>query len=134
MSLLRSTKLREQREQLGDIESPLVSGLKRLEQRCLVRLSEAARLSEHHQMALNASIYAQRLEHTPTFEVSQEFANVLWLQKEHKLAVDYLKGLISGTAQLPQTDEEATRRALIFSRLVCTIRLLPSSIHLTLRN
>lgn len=120
MSLLRSIKQREQREQIGDLESPIVSGLKRLEQRCLIRLSEAARASEHHQIALNASVHAQCLERVPTFEVSQEFANVLWHQKEHKLAVDYLKGLVVET--VPQNAEEAMKKALILSRLVRTIR------------
>ena len=116
MSLLHSVKQREQREQIGDLESPCMTGLRLLEQECLLRLSEASRLSENHQTALNAVMHAQRLEREPSFKVSQEFAHVLWLLKEHKPAVEYLKGLVMGSAAL---DQDATIKALVLSRLVC---------------
>ena len=44
---------------------------------------------------LNAIVRAQRLEHTASFNVSQEFANVLWLHKEEKPATEYLQALLS---------------------------------------
>ena len=118
MSLLHSVKQREQREQIGDLESPFMGKLKHLEQKCLLRLSEAARLSENHQTALNAVMHAQRLEQVPSFEVSQEFAHVLWLLKEHKPAVEYLKNLVIGATASPPDDPESPTKALVLSRLV----------------
>ncbi|KAF8480561.1 hypothetical protein JB92DRAFT_3041117 [Gautieria morchelliformis] len=117
MSLLYSVKQREQREQIGDLETDFVAGLRQLEQKCLLRLSEAARHSENYQTALNAIMHAQRLARVPSFEVSQEFANVLWLLKEHKPAVEYLKNLVVGAAAPAPNHQEATKRALVLSRL-----------------
>ena len=128
MSLLHSVKQREQREQIGDLESPFVVGLKHLEQKCLLRLSQAARLSENHQTALNAIMHAQRLERVPSFEVSQEFAHVLWLLKEHKPAVEYLKSLVTGATRSLPDHEEATTKALVLSRLVRMSRLFSTTI------
>ncbi|KAF8578220.1 hypothetical protein K439DRAFT_1395785 [Ramaria rubella] len=116
MSLLGSTKQREQRDQIGDLESPFMSELKHLEQKCFLKLSEAARMSGHHDFALNAVMSAKGLERIPSFEVSQEFAHVLWLLKEHKPAVEYLSNLVDAAA--PMADcEKATKDALALARL-----------------
>lgn len=124
MSLLYSVKQQEQREQLGDLESPCMAALKLLETKCLLRLSEAARLSENHQTALNAVMHAQRLERVPSFDVSEEFAHVLWLLKEHKPAVEYLKGLVLGPAVSASHPQEETKSALVLSRLVSADNVL----------
>jgi ataxia telangiectasia mutated family protein len=94
ISLIQSVKHREQREQIGNIPTPFVTGLTDIEKRCLIRLSEAARSSSHQQVALNSIIRAQQLEKIPSFDISQEFASVLWMQKEQKLAVEFLRDLM----------------------------------------
>lgn len=62
-----------------------------LEKKCLVQLAAAAQDTGQAQMALNAVIRAQQLDTSQSFTVSQEFAKVLWLQGERKLATEYLK-------------------------------------------
>ncbi|KAH7923978.1 hypothetical protein BV22DRAFT_1196306 [Leucogyrophana mollusca] len=94
ISLLRSIRQKEEREQIGTLLSPFVRGLVDLEKSILVRLSQAARESDQLQVALNSIVKAQRLERNPTSEVSQEFANVLWRQNEPKLAVQFLKDVV----------------------------------------
>jgi ataxia telangiectasia mutated family protein len=124
MSLLLSTKQREQRDQIGDLETPVLTELKQLERKCLLRLSKAARLSESHQTALNAIIHAQRLEKLPSFEVGEEFSQVLWLLKEHKSAVEYLRRFVIDIPA-PATDAQgATKCALALSRLVRLLCLI----------
>ncbi|KAI6164632.1 hypothetical protein EDD17DRAFT_1561632 [Pisolithus thermaeus] len=86
LSLVRSVRQREEREQIGELVSPFTRTLIDVEKRCLVRLSVAARKSNQFQVALNSVVKAQQLEKTPSYEISQEFANVLWLQNEQKLA------------------------------------------------
>ena len=112
VSLLRSVRQREERQQIGNLSTPFVRGLKEIEQACLIRLSEAARESQQVQIALNSVIRAQRLDAQPSATVVEEFANVLWLQKEEKLAVQFLQNLVE---QADPSDN--TRRALWLSRL-----------------
>ncbi|KAI6041258.1 hypothetical protein EDC04DRAFT_2670018 [Pisolithus marmoratus] len=94
LSLIRSVRQKEQREQIGELVNPFTQTLIDVEKRCLVRLSVAARKSNQLQVALNSIVKAQQLEKTPSYEISQEFANVLWLQREQKLAVQFLKDLL----------------------------------------
>ncbi|KAL0953735.1 hypothetical protein HGRIS_004926 [Hohenbuehelia grisea] len=94
ISIVRSLRHKEERVQMGNLVSPLTRGLIDLEKRALLRLSDAARNARQKQIALNAIIRAQKLEKTSSFEVSQEFASVLWLQEEAKYAVQSLKGLL----------------------------------------
>jgi hypothetical protein len=95
-----------------------------IEKQCLTRISEAARESNSLQIALNSVIRAQKLERSPTALVSQEFANVLWDQREHKVAVQFLKDLIR--IHFPDIKSETTRdhtqKASLLARLVmCTV-------------
>lgn len=91
-----------------------------IEKQCLTRISEAARESHNLQIALNSVIRAQKLEPSPTALVSQEFAKVLWDQKEHKVAVQFLKDLIR--LHFPdiksETPRDHTQKALLLARLV----------------
>jgi ataxia telangiectasia mutated family protein len=114
ISLVRSVRQKEERKQIGSLATPFVRGILDIEKRCLVRLSIAARKSNQLQVALNSIVKAQRLEKNASFEVAREFANVLWLQKEQKLAVQYLKDLVDG--QNLGTDG-AVGKALSFARL-----------------
>ncbi|KIJ20941.1 hypothetical protein PAXINDRAFT_125515 [Paxillus involutus ATCC 200175] len=117
-SLIRSVRRKEERERIGDMITPFNSSLLELEKRCLVRLSVAARKSNKLQVALNSIVKARRLEGVSTHEVSQEFANVLWLQKEQKLAVQFLKDLLFQQSKaLSVGPEPAIERALSMVRL-----------------
>lgn len=122
ISLIRSIRQKEEREQIGTFIAPFARSLIEIEKKCLLRLCEAARDSNQFQIALNSVVRAQRLENTPTFEVSHEFANVLWLQKEQKLAVQFLKELvIPGDAGTSPNLIDQTKKALLLARLVWDI-------------
>ncbi len=120
ISLLRSARHKEQRQQIGTMLTPFISGLMDIEKQCLTRISKTARESHNLQIALNSVIRAQKLEHSPTALVSQEFANVLWDQREHKVAVQFLKDLIR--LHFPdiksETPRDHTQKALLLARLV----------------
>lgn len=120
VSLVRSVRRKEQREQLGELVMPFTQSLLDIEKKCLLRLSESAREAQHLQVALNSVLSAQRLEKTQTDASSQEFASVLWLQKEQKLAVELLKQIIRSydPAEGQTSEEQLAFRATLHSRLV----------------
>lgn len=119
MSLLRFARQKMQREQIGDMVSPLTQLFINTEISCLLRLSRAAREANHPQIALNSVIRAQRLSSEVTREVSQEFANVLWLTKEPKIAVQYLRTIVPCIERQDTGDTESRiQRALLLSQLV----------------
>jgi ataxia telangiectasia mutated family protein len=123
ISLIRSVRQKEEREQIGNLVSPFARALTDIEKSCLLRLSEAARAADQIQIALNSIVRAQRLERTQSFNVSQEFACVLWLQREQKLAVQYLKEIV--THQTISEDQVSpTKKALLLARLVISFRFL----------
>jgi len=117
ISLVRSVRQREERQRIGTFVTSYVQGLIEIERSCLLRLSEAARASGEIQIALNSVIRAQRLETNPSAEVSEEFANVLWLQKEEKLAVQFLKDLVHRAPLSDNSKQDLSRKALWLSRL-----------------
>lgn len=120
--MIRSARRKEERERIGDMITPFNNSLLELEKRCLVRLSVAARKSNKLQVALNSIVKARRLEGISTHEVSQEFAHVLWLQNEQKLAVQFLKDLLPRQNQIASSKPELViERALSMARLVGTL-------------
>ena len=124
ISLIRSAREKEERGQIGNLVTPFVKGLIDVEKSCLLSMSKAARESLNLQVALNSVVRAQTLEQQPSSLVSQEYANVLWLHNEQKLAVQFLKDLVvlkSGEIQ-KLTTESKLKNALLLARLV---RLLP---------
>ena len=119
VSLIRSARRKEERERIGNMITPFNHSLLELEKRCLVGLSVAARKSNKLQVALNSIVKARRLEGISTHEVSQEFAHVLWLQNEQKLAVQFLKDLLLRQEQTVSSEPEPViERALSMARLV----------------
>jgi ataxia telangiectasia mutated family protein len=124
ISLMRSVRQREERERIGTFISPLLRSLLDIEQKCLLRLSRAARASDQTQIALNSVIRAQKLDGSHMLEVNEEFANVLWLQKEEKPAVQFLQNVIKNQDS-KQTVEAKSHYALLSSRLVgfCYLQL-----------
>lgn len=105
---------REERQQIGTIVTPFLANLIDIEKKCLLCLSRAARASNQVQIALNSVVRAQHLTLNPCSEVSEEFANVLWLQKEEKLAVQFLQDLVSANGQ----SADMSRKAMWLARLV----------------
>ncbi|KAF9006180.1 hypothetical protein BDQ17DRAFT_336266 [Cyathus striatus] len=118
LALVRSVRKREERQQIGNLIPPFTLGLIDVEKRSLLRLSEAARKANLVQVALNAVVRAQMLEKEPSFDVSHEFAHVLWLQREEKLSVQYLLKLVRQDDDKAESEISSERKALLLSRLV----------------
>lgn len=119
---MRSLRQREERDKIGTIVTPFVASLIDIEKKSLLCLSRAARASNQVQIALNSVIRAQRLTLKPSSEVSEEFANVLWLQKEEKLAVQFLQDLVDNSTNVQPAD--MPRKAMWLARLVNLFLLL----------
>lgn len=117
ISLVRSVRQKEERQQIGNMMMPFVRHLLDVEKKCLLRLSQAARAASEVQVALNSVIRAQKLDANPSPEVSEELANVLWLQKEEKTAVQFLQGIVKAIPR-DGKDDRSVHYALLLSRLV----------------
>lgn len=100
--------------------TPFVKALIDVEKSCLLSLSKAARESLNLQVALNSVVRAQALEQQPSSLVSQEYANVLWLHNERKLAVQFLKELVVSKPKETQklSAEFKLKNAVLLARLV----------------
>ena len=131
-SRIRSARQKEQRLQIGDLVSPFCDALLELEKASLLCLSERARDAHQSQIALNSVTRAQMLERSSSPNVSQEFANVLWLTKEPKLAVKSLATLVSSHARIKVVDEtqHKVQHATLLAQLVRR-RTSPLSLSLT---
>ncbi|KAF9565841.1 hypothetical protein CPC08DRAFT_815090 [Agrocybe pediades] len=118
IALVRSVRQKEERQQIGNMTTPFIVGLKNIEKRCLIRLSEAARIAGQTQIALNSVLRAQHLDVTPSSEIAEEFANVLWIQNEEKAAVQYLQAVIKNMPTVLGADASYfLRKALLLARL-----------------
>src|SRR5688572_28352386 len=115
LSLLKSSRQKEERLQIGRLTSPFLDDLIELEKQCLLELSKAARNAGQTQIALNSALRARNLERSPSFEVSEEYANVLWSFREEKVAVKFLGKLVreSKFNSLPPVT-----RATLYSKLM----------------
>ena len=100
--------------------TPFFKALVDIEKSCLLSMSRAARESLNLQVALNSVVRAQTLEQQPSSIVSQEYANVLWLHNEQKLAVQFLKDLVvSKPKEIQKLNPESKfKNALLLARLV----------------
>ncbi|KAK0488952.1 hypothetical protein IW261DRAFT_1547949 [Armillaria novae-zelandiae] len=90
LSIIRSVRRREERQQMGDMTSDFIQTLLEVEKQCLLHISQVARREQQVQLALNSVIHAEKLMKPITFDVSEEFACVLWAQNEQKRAVEFL--------------------------------------------
>ncbi|KAG8899666.1 Serine/threonine-protein kinase tel1, partial [Tulasnella sp. 403] len=113
ISYIRSKRFQEQADQIGDLVTGEAVTLARAEFTCLVRLCEAARANERPQIALNALQKARCLpqDAVDVFILDREFAVVLWMQGEHRVAVDQLRSLLQ---MIPGND---SRRPSLLSQL-----------------
>ncbi|KAK0188952.1 hypothetical protein F5146DRAFT_1204581 [Armillaria mellea] len=96
LSIIRSVRRREERQQMGDMTSDFIQTLLEVEKQCLLHISQVARREQQVQLALNSVIHAEKLMKPITFDVSEEFACVLWAQNEQKRAVEFLRSLRDG--------------------------------------
>ncbi len=127
LSIIRSVRRREERQQMGDMTSDFTQTLLEVEKQCLLHISQVARREQQVQLALNSVIYAEKLMKPITFDVSEEFACVLWAQNEQKRAVEFLRNLRdSQSAPLHDASKLAAMNA-------CLVRLsnFHTSSHLT---
>lgn len=142
ISLIRSIRQREEKQQLGNMKSTYLSQLLAIEKKCLLRLSRAARDAGHVQVALNSVVRAQTLLtheqggligalETGKDAVQEELANVLWLQKEERVAVKFLQELVGSDVAaagpgankrlLSKQRAETCTKAVRLARLVCRV-------------
>ena len=113
--------MREQRVQIGDLQSDLTRTLFQLERECLLQLSEASREANQPQTALNSVVSELKLDKNSDFKVHQEFANVLWLQNEQTFAVKYMKAELSRFGgSSTQNVMSNLQKALALAKLVST--------------
>ncbi|KAI0717973.1 hypothetical protein C8T65DRAFT_737500 [Cerioporus squamosus] len=119
ISLVRSVRQKEQRDQIGDLTSPFCDSLVELEKACLLCLSEKARNVNQPQIALNSVVRAQNLERSPSSRVAREFASVLWLMGEPKLAIKSLSSLAAVVSldKSRHDAEQGMQHALLLARL-----------------
>jgi len=118
--------------------TPFTQSLREVEKRCLIALSAAARVARMPQIALNSVTAAQRLEDVASFDVSQEFASVLWHLKEQVTAVRYLRQLIDKELRNPELFKEMPlegRRMWIklLGQLVSPVTFITALLVLTMR-
>ena len=120
LSLIRSVRQKEQRDQIGDLTTPFCDALLDLEKSSLLCLSERSRDVNEAQIALNSVLRAQKLERRASPETTQEFANVWWLLKEPKLAIKALTSLSASVAVDKASPDVASkiRYAVMLARLV----------------
>ncbi|KAI8996521.1 hypothetical protein BD414DRAFT_534221 [Trametes punicea] len=119
ISLVHSLRQKEQRDQIGDLRSTFHDTLVDLEKSCLLCLSERARNANETQVALNSVVRAQSLEHTPSWRVSWEYSNVLWMMKESKLAIKSLSALVAPSGRVMFADDSPStlQRATLLAQL-----------------
>ena len=86
--------------------TPFTKSLREIEKCCLITLSASARVARMPQIALNSVTAAQRLEDNASFDVSQEFASVLWHLKEQVTAVRFLRQLVDKELHNPNVFKE----------------------------
>ncbi|KIM33547.1 hypothetical protein M408DRAFT_14239 [Serendipita vermifera MAFF 305830] len=94
ISLIRSLVQSVSSQQIGNMEASTISRLTELETRCLVDLAANARMSNIPQVAFNVVSRAQQMSPVESFHISTEFAEALWTQQEHAMAIQFLTKLV----------------------------------------
>jgi len=131
MSLIRCLIQSISSNQIGNMEASSISKLTELETQCLVDLAANARMSNMPQVAFNTVSRAQQINPVGAFHTSIEFAEALWTQQEHAMAIQFLTQLIrekfpSQRQQSPKVSsnlglEEVQACAQLYARLVSVL-------------
>jgi hypothetical protein len=121
LSLIASAKSLEG-PQLGDMQSARTSGLLSIERDCLTAIGVLARNRGDLPGAISALTKVQSLTVADAADHRTEFAEVLWLQGQHSLALGQLKSLLRSRAYAkPLKPEEYWLRANVLSLLVSLV-------------
>lgn len=121
LSLLQAAKASEG-PQLGDLLSMRTVGLISVERDCLTALGVLARARGDLSGAVTALTRVQNLTQADANDHSTEFAEVLWLQGQHGLALEQLKRLLrTKNYARPSKPQEYWLRANVLSLLVSSI-------------
>ena len=93
LSLIRSAKSHEE-WQLGDMVADRGKVLLQLERQCLRHLGDIARQRKNLDGAIKILAEQQSLTASDAADHVSEFAEVLWIQGDHALAIDQLKNTL----------------------------------------
>ncbi|WVF65515.1 hypothetical protein IAT40_000243 [Kwoniella sp. CBS 6097] len=96
LSLLQSAAQRESKNMFGDLLTPKMEMIQKLEKSVHLQLGEMARKEDNLQAAINAITAVQQLEigRTVSDEAQDSFSHVLWAQREHGLAIQHVADLV----------------------------------------
>ena len=98
LSLIRSAKSHEE-WQLGDMLAERGRVLLQLERQCLRQLGDIARQRKNLDAAIRILAEQQSLTASDAADHVGEFAEVLWMQGDHALAIDQLKDTLGVSRQ-----------------------------------
>jgi ataxia telangiectasia mutated family protein len=92
-SLIAASRSREAPQVFGDLHTPRLTLLNTLDVKALLRTGQLARAEGNIQASINALVAATKLDTSTEIEseaVQDEFAQVLWAQNEHMLAIQHV--------------------------------------------
>lgn len=111
LSLIRSAKSQEE-WQLGDMVAARGKLLLQLERQCLQQLGSIARERKNLDGAIKILAEEQSLTASDAADHVSEFAEVLWIQGDHALAIDQLKNTL-GVSGRSSSQGKTTGKAII---------------------
>ncbi|KAG8758789.1 Serine/threonine-protein kinase tel1 [Serendipita sp. 396] len=124
VSLSHSLRASVSLNQIGNMDGRAIDDLHSLEGQCLVNLAINARKANKPQVAFNAVLQAQQIVPKGTFYISREFAEALWTQQEHSMAIQYLEAFrgtrfedIKASKAMKLSTEERQEWAMLHGRL-----------------
>lgn len=114
LSLIRSAKQQDE-WQLGDMVASRGRLLVKLERNCLEKLGLLARKRGDLNGAIKVLAEQQSLTTFDAADHVSEFAEVLWLQGDHSLAIDQLKNILgsSGPVNISTSDSSKPNLKLV---------------------
>ncbi|WVQ81490.1 hypothetical protein IAT38_003614 [Cryptococcus sp. DSM 104549] len=117
LSLLQSTRQHESKDTIGDLLSPKMVLIDKVEKACRVNLSSMALKNGNVQAAINSITAVQTLESTTKLSDQAEdvFFQVLWVQGEHALAITQATGMVEQVQARKPKDAE--RHATLMGRM-----------------
>ncbi|GAC98161.1 potential phosphatidylinositol kinase [Pseudozyma hubeiensis SY62] len=131
-SLLQIARQRLQSTQIGDVLDGPAEEIARVERLLLVRLSQQAREHKKLQKAINATARAEKIElllGDGANLAREEFAAVLWDQKEHSPAMQLLSQIVDDLAITTQASMQQRRRGARLLALLAQWRATARSQH-----
>jgi hypothetical protein len=111
LSLIRSAKSHEE-WQLGDMVADRGRVLLELERRCLQQLGSIARERKNLNGAIKILAEQQSLTASDAADHVSEFAEVLWIQGDHALAIDQLKNTLGYSGRSTLQGQSSSRKIL----------------------